>query len=129
LLVTVAAWGEANGGAVFYADDLGYYPEDRRSTKAYVERVIRNQKKEGLDLVAGETKGHLGGVTFARVDFHQTLSYEVVLVKACDAYAFVFIFAASDLQSANMLIAHTTVKLDMKISGCGGPTADTPTNK
>lgn len=65
LLVTVAAWGVGKGGAVFYADDLGYYPEDRRSTKAYVERVIRNQKKEGLDLVAGETEGHLGGVTFA----------------------------------------------------------------
>lgn len=55
LLVTVAAWGTAIGGTVFYADDLGYYPEDRRSTKAYVERVVRNQKKEGVDLVEGES--------------------------------------------------------------------------
>lgn len=128
-LVTVAAWREINGGTVFYADDLGYYAADRRSTKAYVERVIRNQKKEGLDLVEGKAEEQFGGVTFSRVDFRQTLNYQVVLVKACDVYAFVFIFAASGLQSVNMLIAHTTVKLDMKISGCGGPTADTPPSK
>ena len=45
LLVTVAAWGTAFGETVFYADDLGYYPEDRRSTKAYVERVFANRKR------------------------------------------------------------------------------------
>lgn len=124
-LVTVAAWSEANGGAVFYAEDLGYYAEDRRSTKAYVDRVIRSQKQQGLDLVETETEGSLGGLTFSRIDFHQTLSYEAVLVKACDAYAFVFIFAASDVESANRLIGETTVKLDLKKSGCGGATPDT----
>jgi hypothetical protein len=119
LLVTVAAWGTAIGGTVFYADDLGYYPEDRRSTKAYVERVVRTQKKEGLDLVEGKAEEQLGGVTFSRVDLHQTLNYQAVLVKACDVYAFVFIFASSDVESANRLIAHTAVKLDIKASGCG----------
>jgi len=128
-LVTVAAWGVASGGAVFYADDLGNYPEDRRSTKAYVERVIRSQNQQGLDLVQGETEGRLGGVTFARIDFHQTLSYEAVLVKACDAYAFVFIFASSDVESVNRLIEATTVKLDLKKSGCGGATPNSPRNK
>ncbi len=129
LLVTVAAWSLVNGGAVFYADDLGYYPEGRRSTRAYVERVIRTQKEQGLDLVEGETEGHLGGVTFTRIDFHQTLSYEAVLVKACDAYTFVFIFAASDVQSADKLIGETTVKLDLKKSGCGGANPETPQKK
>jgi hypothetical protein len=128
-LVTVAAWSVANGGAVFYADNLGNYAEERRSTKAYVERVIRSQKEQGLDLVEAETEGRLGGVTFSRIDFHQTLSYEAVLVKACDAYAFVFIFAASDVESANRLMGETTVKLDLKKSGCGGPTPDTPHKK
>src|SRR5277367_4342890 len=56
LLVTVAAWSDVNGGTVFYADDLGYYAEAGRSTKAYVERVIRAQKKEGLDLVEVKTE-------------------------------------------------------------------------
>lgn len=129
LLVTVAAWSQAHGGAVFYADDLDYYPEGRRTTRAYVERVIRSQKEQGLDLVEGETEGHLGGVSFARTDFHQTLSYEVVLVKACGAHAFVFIFAASDVESANRLIGETTVKLDPQKSGCGGATPGTPQKK
>jgi hypothetical protein len=129
LLVTVAAWSDTNGGTVFYSDDLGYYAENRRSTKAYVERVVRNQKKEGLDLVQEEVEVQLGGVTFSRVDFHQTNSYEVVLVKACDVYAFVFIFAGSDLKSANSLVAATTVKLDTKNSGCGDATASTPQKK
>lgn len=129
LLVTVAAWGTAIGGTVFYADDLGYYAEDRRSTKAYVERVIRNQKKEGVDLVEGKAEEQLGGVTFSSLDFRQTLNYQAVLVKACDVYAFVFIFAASDLESANRLIAQTAVKLDMKTSGCGLATASTSQKK
>lgn len=129
LLVTVAAWGDAIGGTIFYADDLGYYPEGKRSTQAYVGRVIDTQKKQGLELVDQEAERQLGGVTFSRVDFHQTLSYEAVFVKACDAYAFVFVFAASDLQSANRLIAQTAVKLDMKTSGCGQSTASTPQQK
>jgi hypothetical protein len=128
-LVTVAAWSEANGGAVFYADDLANYPENRRSTKAYVERVIRSQKQQGLDLVGAETEGRLGGVTFSRIDFHQTLSYEAVLVKACDAYAFVFIFAASDVESAKRLMGETTIKVDLKKSGCGSATPDAPHKK
>jgi hypothetical protein len=125
LLVTVAAWGTAIGEAVFYADDLGYYPKDRRSTKAYVERVVHNQKKEGVDLVEGKAEEQLGGVKFSRVDFHSTLNYQAVLVKACDVYAFVFIFAASDLESTNRLIAQTVVKLDMKASGCDQTTGAT----
>ena len=132
LLVTIAAWSDppsANGGTIFYADDLGCYAEDRRSTKAYVERVVRSQKKEGLELVDGEPEGHLGGVTFARIDFHHAISYEAVFVKACDVYALVFIFAASDLESASRLIAQTTVKLDMKTSGCREATASTPQPK
>lgn len=56
-------------------------------------------------------------------------SYEVVLVKACEAHAFVFIFAASDVESANRLIGETTVKLDLKRSGCGGAALGTPQKK
>jgi hypothetical protein len=134
LLVTVAAWGEhnwfsANGGTVFYADDLGYYPENRRSTIAYVERVVREQKNEGSELVESTAEGQLGGVTFARADFRRPSKYVVVFVKACDVYAFVFIFAGLDLESVNKLIAQTKVKLDMKGSGCGGAGEGTPQKK
>ena len=131
LLVTVAAWSEANGGAVFYADDMGYYPGNRRSTRAYVERVVQTHKKEGLEFVEGTAEGQLGGVMFARADFRKPsrAGYEVVFVKACDEYAFVFIFAGPDLEVANRLIAQATVKLDMKKSGCGANTASSPQDK
>lgn len=126
LLVTIAAWGtlswtSANGGTVFYADDLGYYPENRRSTKAYVDRVIRAQKDQGLESVEGMADEQLGGVAFSRIGFRDFSRYEVDFVKACDAYAFVFIFVGPDSKSANRLIAQADVKLDMKESGCGGP--------
>ena len=134
LLVTVGAWSgrsmvSANRGTVFYADDLGYYPEDRRSTRAYVERVVRNEKNEGLDLVEGAVEGQLGGVTLARVDFRQSSLYEIVLIKACEVYAFVFIFAAEDLDSANALIAQTKIKIDMAVSGCRAMTEGPPQKK
>jgi len=130
LLVTVAAWGEpdtASGsrGTVFYADDLRYYPADRRSTKDYVERVVRYHEKEGFDSVAGKVNVQLGGVAFTRVDFHKSVSYEAVLVRACDLYALVFIFAAYDVEFANGLIAQTRVELDPKESGCGERTSAT----
>jgi hypothetical protein len=131
LLVTITAWSEVNGGAVFYADDMGYYPENRRSTKAYVERVVQTHKNEGLELVEGTAEGQLGGATFARADFRKPsrAGYEIVFVKACDEYAFIFIFAGPDQEAASRLMAQSTVKLDMKKSGCGGNTVSIPQHK
>jgi hypothetical protein len=50
LLVTIAAssarkWFSARDMTVFYADDLGYYRNDRRSTEDYVRRATRADVK------------------------------------------------------------------------------------
>ena len=123
MLVTVAA---SNGqdvpasteAAVFYADDLGYYPEDRRSTQAYVRRVIRAQTSMGLELVTDSTVSQLSGMKFVRADFRRTGHYEIVFVKACNAYAFVFIFTAPDSDDAIKLLKETAITLDATKSGC-----------
>src|SRR5258708_33285785 len=52
LLVTISALGEAKLFSVqeamsFYTDALAYYPETRRSTDAYVRRVIQGNKQGG----------------------------------------------------------------------------------
>ena len=120
VLTIAAVWREpsARGGAAFYAEDLGYHGADR-STEAYVKRLVNAQRKLGFDRV--EAKGYAQldeRVRFARVDFQQPHLYEAVFVKACDVYAFVFVFDAADLESTNNLIAQTNVKLDAKHSGC-----------
>jgi hypothetical protein len=60
LLVTVAAWSELNVATVFYAEDLGYYAQDRRSTKTYVERVIGTQKKKAWIWLRRKGRNNLG---------------------------------------------------------------------
>ncbi len=123
LLVTIAA---SNGPdvssstetAVFYADDLGYYPETRRSTQAYVDRVVRAQASEGLELVTDATVEHLSGMRFSKAEFRKPGEHEIVLIKACSSYAFVFIFAAADSDGATKLFNQTGVTLDAAKSGC-----------
>jgi hypothetical protein len=123
LLVTVSAWGKqglfsARNGTIFYADALAYYPDGQRSTDAYVRKVIRGNRQEGFEAVEQNLQANLGGVSFARTDFKQGSVYEAVLVKSCDALAFVFIFTGSDGNAVNKLIAATDLKLDFVRSGC-----------
>lgn len=123
VLVTVAA---SNGHdvptstetTVFYADDLGYYREDRRSTQAYVNRLVQAQTSQGLELVTDSNVAQLSGMRFARADFRRTGLYEIVFMKACNAYAFVFIFAAPDSDGAIKLFKETDITLDTAKSGC-----------
>lgn len=128
-LVTVAAWGEkrwfaARNGTVFYADALAYYPESQQSTESYVRKVTRGNIQEGFEPVRQNVAATLGGVSFARTDFKKGAVYEAVLVKACDAQAFVFIFTGSGPDAVNSLIKQTGVKLDPLRSGCHlAPTA------
>jgi hypothetical protein len=125
LSVTAAAWarfepGSAREGTVFYADALAYYPPDQRSTDDYMTRVERANQKNGFKSVGGSSEGELGGVLFARTDFTKTgPAYEVVLVRACDAVALVFVFTGPDRDAVNKLIASTALRLDLPTSGCG----------
>jgi hypothetical protein len=123
-LVKVGAYGErkrfsASEAAIFYADLLSYYSEGQRSTEAYLRKVVKANGTEGFEPVKGDAEGRLGGVPFARVDFRKDEVYEVVFVRACKTYAFVFIFAGPDMERVNGLIARTGVELDLQLSGCG----------
>jgi hypothetical protein len=101
----------------FYADALAYYPEDQRSTDAYMRKAIKGNRQTGYAVVQENLSVSLGGVSFARTDFKGAL-YEAVLVKSCDAQAFVFIFASSGRDTVDKLIGQTDLKLEPARSGC-----------
>jgi hypothetical protein len=129
LLVTVAAWGDrkwfSEGNRMaFYADALDYYPSDKRSTEAYVARVGRAQISAGFELTKTTPDQKFGGTSFARTDFKQDSVYEAVLVKACDFYAYVFIFAGADKEAVDKSILGTALKLQPQESGCESKKGD-----
>ena len=124
LLVTIAAYGEkkwfsTRNATAFYADALAYFPDDQRSTEAYMRKVVRFNGEQGFKPVAQSPDGKLGGVSFSRTDFTNGLDYSVVMVRACETLALVFIFTGSGRDEVNKLIAATQVKLDLARSGCG----------
>jgi hypothetical protein len=108
----------------FYADALADYPENQRSTESYLRKVVQGNQKEGFEALNGSSENLLGGATFARQDFQKGSRYEAVLVRACEAQAIVFIFAASDRDGLNKLIGATQLKLDLARSGCGSNVPD-----
>ena len=122
LLVTVTAWHQEGllsprKVTAFYADALAYYPEGQRSTDAYMAKAVRGNRQTGYEPMEENLKTSFGGMSFARTDFRGPL-YEAVLVKACDAQAFVFIFASSNKDTVDALVAATSLKLDPVRSGC-----------
>lgn len=121
--MTVAAYGEQRWdspreGAIFYADALAYYPDDQHSTEGYVRKVVHGNRQVGFEPVGKSLEAKLGGVSFSRTDFKKSPVYEAVLVKACAAQAFVFIFAGSDEDAVNRLVSGTGLKLDGGRAGC-----------
>jgi len=103
---------------MFYADALAYYPSGRRSTDDYMRRIVDNQQNDGYEPIEAIPYGMLGGIAFARHDFKKGVAYEIVLVKACDTQALVFIFAGADEETVSELSAATELKLDPATSGC-----------
>ncbi|HZC24219.1 MAG TPA: energy transducer TonB [Candidatus Binatia bacterium] len=123
LVVTITAAGEttlltARKVMAFYTDALAYYPSTRRSTDAYMLRIVINQRNDGYESVGSTSQDKLGGVVFWRQDFKKGVVYESVFVKACDTQALVFIFGAEDQEAVNRLSAATELKLDQATSGC-----------
>jgi hypothetical protein len=125
LQVAVAAWGEqkwlsTREGTVFYADALAYYPDDQRSTSAYIQKIILANRNNGFQSVLRNPETRFGAASFARADFFKKGPiYETVLVRACDTLAFVFVFTGSGKDAVNKLIERTNLKLDLLRSGCG----------
>lgn len=105
----------------YYSDALAYYPHAQRSSSAYLRKVVQANERGGQGFRStGDSSDEIfGGLAFARQDFSNDTTYEVVLVKSCDAQALVFIFAASDHDGVNKLIAATQLKVDLGRSGCG----------
>jgi hypothetical protein len=131
LLVTITAVSAAklfSGTNVmaFYTDALAYYPENQRSTEAYLRKVVRGNQKEGFEPLNASSESTLGGATFSRQDFQKGSRYEAVLVRACKPQAIVFIFAASDRDGVNKLIAATRLRFDLVHSGCGADVSSAP---
>ena len=125
LLVTITAAAQPTPGVprpvmAFYADAMGYYPENRRSTEAYMGRVTLGNQRQGL-LAVGESESErkFGGVAFLRRDFEKGAVYEAVLVRACKPQALVFIFTGSGRDPVDELIAATHFKLNLATSQCG----------
>ena len=127
LTVTVKAlsektWLSTREAVFFYADTLAYYPQDQRSTTAYMRKVVRANQKDGFELVERNSAVELGGTSFVRTDFFKRgPAYEVVLARACERQALVFVFTGSEKVVVDKLIAGTQVNLDLFISGCGSP--------
>jgi hypothetical protein len=131
LLVTITAVSAPklfSGSDVmaFYTDALAYYPENQRSTEAYLRKVVRGNQKEGFEPLNGSSESTFGGTTFSRQNFKKGFVYEAVLVRACKPQAFVFIFASSERDRVNKLIAATQLKLDLAHSGCGSDVSSAP---
>jgi hypothetical protein len=133
LLVTITAIGEdklhtANSKVMaFYSDALAYYPSTRRSTDAYMLRIVRNQHGDGYEPVGSTSQAKLGGFVFARQDFKKGDVYESFFVKACDVQALVFIFGGADLETVNSMNTAMELKLDLA-AGCSS-NAPTPVKK
>jgi hypothetical protein len=95
---------------IFYADALAFYPEEQRNVPRYLKKIIRTNEADGWQHVHGMTSGQMTDISFSRLDFAKGDVHEAVLVAVHDGYAFVFIFAGSDIGVANKLIAATQVK-------------------
>jgi hypothetical protein len=123
LLVTVATWGQEKSlpikdGAILSAEALAYYPDGQRSTEAYMRKVVHGNQQEGFEPVGNALEAKLGGIPFSRADFKKWPVHEAVLVKACAAQVFVFIFTGSNRDTVDSVISGTDVKLDGGRSGC-----------
>ena len=118
LVVTIAAVGEdklhttRSKVMAFYSDALAYYRSTRRSTDAYMLRVVRSQRDNGYEPVAGASNAELGGFVFVRQDFKKGDVYERILAKACNVQAVVFIFGGADKETVDSMNAEVKLKLD-----------------
>ena len=111
----IQAWGEkrplsTRPGTVLYADRLSYYPEDRRTSAAYIARVTRSQVFNGYQVVRGKPYSRLGSYLLNRVDLKRGAIREAVLVATHGGWALVFIFAGNDENEINQLIAETRLE-------------------
>ena len=95
---------------IFYADALAYYPEEQRNPSRYLKKVVRANEADGYQHVDGKSSDEISGVSFMRADFTKREVYEVVLVTTHNDYAFVFIFAGSDVGVVDRMVASTKVR-------------------
>lgn len=93
--VLLHAWGErkifsARTGLVISADDLSYYPADRRSAEAYLRKVVRFMTENGSTVLHERIDTTVGGVPGVRADFRKRSVYQSELVVVRNGFALVF---------------------------------------
>jgi hypothetical protein len=122
--LTISAWGpvtrnSARTGLALSAIALDYYPPDRRSTDACMEKVIEGNSKNGYETLEGDSRGELGGISFARRNFFKAGPiYQSAFVRACAARVLILVFTGPDRSRVNRMISRTDLKLDLVTSGC-----------
>jgi hypothetical protein len=112
--------GLARDGAAFWAIESASYPSDQRSKSFFTQKVVEANQKNGFKVVSSDPESTWEGISFARTDFshNDPAGYEVVFVKACDAWAIGFVFSGSNQAAVNTLISATEMKLDPATAGC-----------
>lgn len=92
-----------------YADSHSDYPEGRRTSEAYLDRVVRHQRELGYEVLNEKKKVKLGNSTFFRADFRKEPVTEALLVTSRKGYALVFIFAGRDASVVEHLISSSRI--------------------
>ena len=121
--ITVAATGQgtwtSTREAMFFYAEARSFPSKQRPPDAYMAKVVAENLRDGFTLVPGISEQPFGGTTFSRKDFFKKDSaYEVVLVRACEKQAIIFVFTGSSQNIVEKVLGRTELKLDLSVSGC-----------
>lgn len=96
---------------MFVADPLARHPVDERTDAGYMRSMVQVEKSEGFKQKGDTSVGKIGDTAFSRADFTHGRRYHVVFATGRKEYAFVFIFVANDLETADALSSSLSLKL------------------
>ena len=98
-------------GVICVADLLAAYPDAERTEEGYMRKMAEIEGSQGFKRIDGKSADKIGDLAFMRANFVQGKRQHVLLATLRKDNAFVFIFIANDMASAEALIASTAVKL------------------
>jgi hypothetical protein len=96
---------------MFVADALAGYPPEQQTEEGYMRRMAQVQEAGHFKRINGKSEEKIGEVTFVRANFTQGKRHHILFAALRKNYAFVFIFVAEDMESAEALIKLVSIKL------------------